>query len=310
MIVPRRQVTAYFRAPISEIPVFGDGHRDFYGFPAHDGHGVKIGWHRILDAEIADPSGDAPRRVSAEDIEPLAAYLARLLPGAAGAPLVEADVCFYAMTADESPVIDHLDDRTIAAAGLSGHGYKFSCVLGAIVGELALGVEPSIDLSLFALDRAALRGLIPAGTTIRGMRSGTRTCCPCWSRRSRWRRPCRSRRPAAARRAQLGDRALAKRILPRVADFPTGWEINTDSTAAGQRLLLEARERALADRAGAGVAGLHQQRRAASGPVRASRSSPRPPARSAALRAASAASPIACYRATIEKVPWGVGCCR
>jgi glycine/D-amino acid oxidase-like deaminating enzyme len=94
--------------------------------------------------------------VSAEDIEPLAEYLARLLPGAAGAPLVEADVCFYAMTADEAPVIDHLDERTIAAAGLSGHGYKFSCVLGAIVGELALGVEPSIDLSSFALGRAAL----------------------------------------------------------------------------------------------------------------------------------------------------------
>jgi len=155
-IVPRRQVTAYFRAPISEIPVFGDGGRDFYGFPAHDGHGVKIGWHRILDAEIADPSDDDRRRVGAEDMEPLAAYLARLLPAAAGAPLVEADVCFYAMTADEAPVIDHLDDRTIAAAGLSGHGYKFSCVLGAIVGELALGLEPSIDLSSFALDRAAL----------------------------------------------------------------------------------------------------------------------------------------------------------
>ncbi len=48
--------------------------------------------------------------------------------------------------------------RTIAAAGLSGHGYKFSCALGAIVGELALGIEPSIDLSQFALDRAALAG--------------------------------------------------------------------------------------------------------------------------------------------------------
>jgi N-methyl-L-tryptophan oxidase len=156
VIVPRRQVTAYFRAPISEIPVFGDGHRDFYGFPAHDGHGVKIGWHRILDAEIADPSADVHRRVTAEDIEPLARYLARLLPAAAGAPLVEADVCFYALTADEAPVIDRLDDRTIAAAGLSGHGYKFSCVLGAIVGELALGLEPSLDLSLFALERPAL----------------------------------------------------------------------------------------------------------------------------------------------------------
>jgi glycine/D-amino acid oxidase-like deaminating enzyme len=156
VIVPRRQVTAYFRAPISDVPVFGDGGRDFYGFPAHDGHGVKIGWHRIRDAEIADPSADDPRRVRAEDIEPLAGYLARLLPAAAGAPLVEADVCFYALTADESPVIDHLDDRTIAAAGLSGHGYKFSCVLGSMVGELALGLEPSIDLSRFALDRPAL----------------------------------------------------------------------------------------------------------------------------------------------------------
>jgi len=60
------------------------------------------------------------------------------------------------LRAGASPRVDHLDDRTIAAAGLSGHGYKFSCVLGAIVGELALGLEPSIDLSSFALDRAAL----------------------------------------------------------------------------------------------------------------------------------------------------------
>jgi glycine/D-amino acid oxidase-like deaminating enzyme len=156
VIVPRREITAYFRAPVSEIPVFGDGGLDYYGFPAHDGHGVKIGWHRTVEAEIADPSADAPRRVRAEDIEPLARYLAARIPVAAGAPLSEADVCFYAMTADDSPVIDHLDDRTIVAAGLSGHGYKFSCVLGAIVGELALGIEPSIDLSSFALDRAAL----------------------------------------------------------------------------------------------------------------------------------------------------------
>lgn len=156
VIVPRREITAYFRAPVADVPVFGDGGLDYYGFPAHDGHGIKIGWHRTLDAEIADPSADAPRRISAEDIEPLARYLARRFPSAAGAPLSEADVCFYAMTPDEHPVIDHLDDRTIAAAGLSGHGYKFSCVLGAIVGELALGMEPSIDLSSFALDRAAL----------------------------------------------------------------------------------------------------------------------------------------------------------
>jgi glycine/D-amino acid oxidase-like deaminating enzyme len=160
-VVPRRQVTAYFRAPLTDVPVFGDGGLDFYGFPAHDGHGVKIGWHRTENAEIADPSAVAPRRVRAEDIEPLAQYLARRFPSAAGAPLVEADVCFYAMTADEQPVIDRLDDRTLVACGLSGHGYKFSCVLGAIVGELALGIEPSVDLTGFALGRPALAAALP-----------------------------------------------------------------------------------------------------------------------------------------------------
>jgi sarcosine oxidase/N-methyl-L-tryptophan oxidase len=156
VIVPRRQVTAYFHAQLADIPVFGDGDRWFYGFPAHDGHGVKLGWHRTEDGEIADPTADAPRRVYAEDIVPLAEYLARRFPSAAGAPLVEADVCFYAMTADEYPVIDRLDDRTIVAAGLSGHGYKFSCVLGALVGELALGREPDVDMRLFSLGRPAL----------------------------------------------------------------------------------------------------------------------------------------------------------
>jgi N-methyl-L-tryptophan oxidase len=160
-VVPRRQVTAYFRAPLTDIPVFGDGGLDFYGFPAHDGYGVKIGWHRTEDAEIADPSAEAPRRVRGEDVEPLARYLAGRLPPAAGAPLMEAEVCFYAMTADENPVIDRLDDRTIVACGLSGHGYKFSCVLGAAVGDLALGAEPSVDLAGFALGRAALVDSLP-----------------------------------------------------------------------------------------------------------------------------------------------------
>jgi sarcosine oxidase/N-methyl-L-tryptophan oxidase len=156
VVVPRRQVTAYFHAQLAEIPVFGDGGLDFYGFPAHDGHGVKIGWHRTVGAEIADPSSADARRVRAEDIVPLAEYLARRFPSIAGAPLVEADVCFYAMTADEHPVIDHLDDRTVVACGLSGHGYKFSCALGAMVGELAIGLEPAVDMSLFSLARPAL----------------------------------------------------------------------------------------------------------------------------------------------------------
>jgi glycine/D-amino acid oxidase-like deaminating enzyme len=156
VIVPRRQVTAYFHVQLTDIPVFGDGGHSYYGFPAHDGYGVKIGWHRTEDGEIGDPSAAELRRVRPADIVPLAEYLALRFPSAAGAPLVEADVCFYAMTADELPIVDHLDERTIACCGLSGHGYKFSCALGAMVGELALGQQPAVDLSPFALARPAL----------------------------------------------------------------------------------------------------------------------------------------------------------
>ena len=66
------------------------------------------------------------------------------------------------MTADENPVIDRSTTARSSPAGLQGHGYKFSCVLGAAVGELdALGAEPSVDLTGFALGRAALVDSLP-----------------------------------------------------------------------------------------------------------------------------------------------------
>ena len=156
VIVPRRQVTAYFRAPISDVPGLRRRSSGLLRLP-------RARRARRQDRLASDPrrrdrrplgrraAGRCARRTSSRS----RATCARLLPGAAGAPLVEADVCFYAMTADEAPVIDHLDDRTIAAAGLSGHGYKFSCVLGAIVGELALGAR-AVDRPLAV--RARPRG--------------------------------------------------------------------------------------------------------------------------------------------------------
>jgi hypothetical protein len=98
-----------------------------------------------------------------------------------------------------------------------------------------------------------------------------------------------------------GDQALAKRILPRVADYPTGWEIDTGSTPSDSGCFSKpenaqaptARAQASPDfidtstgeRAGANVA-LY------SSPARAR----------AALRAVSAAGPLACYRTTIANV--------
>jgi glycine/D-amino acid oxidase-like deaminating enzyme len=158
-IVPTRQVTAYFDGSIGDAPVFGDGGLDFYGMPEHDGLGVKIGWHRVHDRVAGDPSSEAEREVAPPDIEPLRGFAARRLPGLARAPVLDADVCFYAMTPDENPIVDRLDERTVVCAGLSGHGFKYSPVLGAAAAELALGLEPSVDLRGFEVDRRALVGV-------------------------------------------------------------------------------------------------------------------------------------------------------
>jgi sarcosine oxidase/N-methyl-L-tryptophan oxidase len=155
-IVPRRQVTVYLDGDIGDAPVFGDGGLDFYGFPRLPGCGVKIGWHRTRDGDVGDPSDESLRTASERDLAPLIEYAGRRFPALGGVRVLDSDICFYAMTADEDPIIDRLDERTVVCAGLSGHGFKFSPVLGAAAAELALGLEPSVDLRGFELGRPAL----------------------------------------------------------------------------------------------------------------------------------------------------------
>ena len=90
------------------------------------------------------------------DLEPLRAYVARRFPGFADAAVELTEVCFYALTADEHPILDRLDERTVACCGLSGHGYKFAPVLATAAADLVLGREPAIDIAGFEHTRPAL----------------------------------------------------------------------------------------------------------------------------------------------------------
>ena len=40
----------------------------------------------------------------------------------------------------------------------SGHGFKLSPVIGKVLSEMALGLQPSYDLTLFRLDRFSSDG--------------------------------------------------------------------------------------------------------------------------------------------------------
>jgi glycine/D-amino acid oxidase-like deaminating enzyme len=44
----------------------------------------------------------------------------------------------------------------VIAAVTDGHGFKFAALIGKLLAELALGAEPSADLTRFRADRAAL----------------------------------------------------------------------------------------------------------------------------------------------------------
>ena len=149
--LPIRQNAEWF-AP-GRLPVWIDAGTRWYGFPS-DGRveGVKIAWHR--HGEIAAP--DRVRRTVDDSYQRAAAeYAAERLPNLGG-EVVHANVCLYTSTPDEHFIIDRAPDlpNVWLVSGCSGHGFKFTVLLGKIAADLATGKDYPRNLSRFALSRA------------------------------------------------------------------------------------------------------------------------------------------------------------
>jgi sarcosine oxidase len=83
------------------------------------------------------------------------AVLAERIPGLAGAHLAT-KVCMYTLTPDEHFVIDHLPGyggRVVVAAGFSGHGFKFTPVVGEILADLALTGHTGLPIGFLSAQR-------------------------------------------------------------------------------------------------------------------------------------------------------------
>ena len=122
----------------------------FYGFPDL-GEGVKVGRHH--EGEITDPE-KVRREVAPEEVEAMRALLRRFMPDADG-PLRATSVCLYTNTPDSHFLIDvHPDHpQVVMASPCSGHGFKFSSVIGEILADLLTEGQTSFDLSCFRLSR-------------------------------------------------------------------------------------------------------------------------------------------------------------
>jgi len=129
----------------------------FYGFPQVDELGVKVAEHSG-GVVIDDPMND-PRLPDESDLARVEAFLSEYLPGV-GRPCQRRGVCFYTMTPDEHFLIDRhpRHDRVFFTAGLSGHGFKFTSVLGEVMADLALTGETRLPVGFLGLGRFAKPG--------------------------------------------------------------------------------------------------------------------------------------------------------
>ncbi|HWX22263.1 MAG TPA: N-methyl-L-tryptophan oxidase [Candidatus Binatia bacterium] len=124
----------------------------FYGFPDL-GDGIKAALHH--QGEITTPDS-VRREAGASEVTAVRDLLVRFLPGSDGA-LKSTAVCLYTNTPDEHFVLGRHPNhpQVLIASPCSGHGFKFSPVIGEIAAMLLSGQTPPFDLSLFAPDRFA-----------------------------------------------------------------------------------------------------------------------------------------------------------
>ncbi len=137
------------------LPVFlfdREPRATFYGLPSQDRRTVKVALHHGGETTSAE---DVRRQVTEADVTSLRRELEMVVPELGRAPVHRAEVCLYTNTPDRDFVVGLLpEDRRVAvAAGFSGHGYKFSPVVGEILADLALHGSTDHPIERFRPDR-------------------------------------------------------------------------------------------------------------------------------------------------------------
>lgn len=161
LAVPERQVLAWLQPTAPDLftprrfPVWilDQGDETFYGFPVFDVPGFKFGWyhHRRETGEPEALIAQEPDRV---DEQALRAFAARFFPQGNG-PTMALRTCMFTNSPDEHFIIGlHPQLPQVSlAAGFSGHGFKFTSVIGEIMADLATKRATRHDIGLFRVDR-------------------------------------------------------------------------------------------------------------------------------------------------------------
>ena len=140
------QVTAHQQIPcfFYDLPS-----GQYYGIPQIDQRGVKIAEH-TGGQPISDPLS-MNRQVDAGDSQRVGTFIGQHLPRLIQRPS-DHTVCMYTMSPDGHFVVDCHPEHphVVFAAGLSGHGFKFTSVLGKALAELALNGKTDLPICFLA----------------------------------------------------------------------------------------------------------------------------------------------------------------
>jgi len=158
---PIRQVVAWYQpkdgfvAEPKRMPCFlrDEGENgSFFGFPAIGIDGVKVGRHAHFREPI-DPKAPNPP-VNDTDTALLDGFVAKRLPDAASFR-VRATTCRYTMLPSEDFLIDTLPGQpnVVVSSACSGHGFKFTSVIGEILADLALEGGSALPTALFSFEK-------------------------------------------------------------------------------------------------------------------------------------------------------------
>jgi sarcosine oxidase len=128
----------------------------FYGFPrTHESGDPKVAIHS--EGEACTPS-TIDRVVHPSDEAAIRSAIRFRIPALSG-DISRAVTCMYTMTRDQHFIIDSHPryPQVSIAAGFSGHGFKFSSVMGEILCDLALSRKTSSDIDFLSVSRKGLQ---------------------------------------------------------------------------------------------------------------------------------------------------------
>ena len=142
------------RASLASLPVFlyelPQG--IFYGFPQLDDRGIKVAEHSG-GIPVSDPA-QLDREVDTTEQAAVSGFVRGHIPRVT-TEITDHATCMYTMSPDEHFIVDsHPSYPQVAlAAGLSGHGFKFTPILGEVLADLALDGSTDWPIGFLSLDR-------------------------------------------------------------------------------------------------------------------------------------------------------------